>query len=221
MSVARSVHSGRPGDTRRAGPGGLDRDRDPAGIPLTQATFETPASVRITVPAGVKSGLYPVTLTVQAHRGGEAKSTVNVPVFGSWASGTTATASSEHAPNVVNGATRTYLASNAIDHDLATFWNDDTDGRYPDTLTVTAPAPAPAATALTGVGFASHPDGVPTDLTVQTWDGAHWADQVHITGKHRRLPPGPRSRPRVTTTRVRIAVAAAQNGFSRIAELTP
>lgn len=58
---------------------------------------------------------------------------MNVPVFGSWASGTTAAASSEHAPNVVNGATRTYVASNAIDHDLATFWNDDTDGRYPRT----------------------------------------------------------------------------------------
>jgi hypothetical protein len=85
---------------------------------------------------------------------------------------------------------RAVQASNAIDHDLATFWNDDTDGRYPDTLTVTAPA----ATALTGVGFASHTDGVPTDFTVQTWDGAHTADQVHITG----TPPstaGPRSRP--------------------------
>jgi alpha-L-rhamnosidase len=159
-------------------PAGWTVTATPAGIPLTPATSETPASVRITVPAGVKSGLYPVTLTVRAPRGGEAKSTVNVPVFGSWASGTTATASSEHAPNVVNGATRTYLASNAFDHDLATFWNDDTDGRYPDTLTVTAPA----ATALTGVGFAFHPDGVPTDFTVQTWDGAHWADQVHITG---------------------------------------
>jgi alpha-L-rhamnosidase len=137
-------------------------------------------------------------------------------VFGSWASGTTASASSEHAPNVVDGATRTYLASNAIDHDLATFWNDDTDSRSPDTLTVTAPA----ATALTGVGFASHPDGVPTDFTVQTWDGAQWADQVHVTGNaavYRWIPfPAP-----VTTTQVRIVVAAAQNSFTRIAEVTP
>jgi alpha-L-rhamnosidase len=89
-------------------------------------------------------------------------------------------------------------------------------GLYPDTLTVTAPA----ATALTGVGFASHPDGVPTDFTVQTRDGAHWADQVHLTGNtavYRWTPfPAP-----VTTTQVRIAVTAAQNGFSRIAELTP
>jgi len=48
------------------------------------------------------------------------------------------------------------------------------------------------ATALTGVGFASHPDGVPTGFTVQTWDGAHWADQVHITGNtavHRWIRP--------------------------------
>ncbi|MDT7806114.1 MAG: alpha-L-rhamnosidase [Actinomycetota bacterium] len=197
-------------------PAGWTVTATPAGIPLTPATSETPASVRITVPAGVKSGLYPVTLTVKAPRGGEAKTTVNVPVFGSWASGTTASASSEHAPNVVNGATRTYLASNAIDHDLATFWNDDTDSRYPDTLTVTAPA----ATALTGVGFASNPDGVPTDFTVQTWDGAQWADQVHVTGNtavYRWIPfPAP-----VTTTQVRIAVAAAQNSFSRIAEVTP
>lgn len=31
-------------------------------------------------------------------------------------------------------------------------------------MTVTAPA----ATTLTGVGLASHPDGVPTDFTAQT-----------------------------------------------------
>ncbi|MEW2521119.1 family 78 glycoside hydrolase catalytic domain [Actinacidiphila alni] len=188
----------------------------PAGVPLTPAATATLANVKVTPPSGTKSGTYPVTVTVKAPGGTTAKATVDVLVLGSWPQGTKATASSEHAPNVVDGATRTYTASNAVDGDLTTFWNDDTDSAYPDTLTVTAPDPV----ALTGVGFASHSDGVPTDFTVQTWDGGQWVTRADIKGntdQYRWIPfAGP-----VTTTQVRVVVTAAQNSFSRIVELTP
>jgi alpha-L-rhamnosidase len=188
----------------------------PAGIPLTPATAETPATVRITVPSGVTSGLYPVTVTATAPNGTAGTATVNVPVFGTWPSGTTASASSEHPPNTVNGAVRTYTAANAVDGNPATFWNDDTAGRFPDTLTVTTPT----ATALTGVGFASISDGVPTDFTVQTWDGAQWVTQAHLTGNSALYRWIPFASP-VTTAQARVTVAAAQDSYTRIAELTP
>ncbi|MCW2656982.1 MAG: hypothetical protein JWR06_1175, partial [Jatrophihabitans sp.] len=139
--------------------------------------------------------------------------------FGAWPQGTTATASSAHAPNVFNGQTRTYDAGNALDHDLTTFWNDDTAGAFPDTLEVTASS----AVTLHGVGFASMVDGVPTDFTVQTWDGAQWVTQADVTGNTdvtRWIPFGSA----VSTTRVRLVVTASQtqNGnFTRVAELTP
>ncbi|MBY8882008.1 family 78 glycoside hydrolase catalytic domain [Actinacidiphila acidipaludis] len=197
-------------------PAGWTATAEPAGIPLTPATTETRATVHLTVPDGTPSGVYPVTLTVRAPDGTHAATTVDVPVFGRWAAGTTATASSAHAPNVVDGATRTYDAANAIDGNLGTFWNDDTQGRYPDTLTVTAPDAVP----LHGVGFASFSDGVPVDFTVQTWDGTGWVTQATVTGNsavHRWIPF---SSP-VTTTQVRLTVTATQDGFTRVAELTP
>jgi alpha-L-rhamnosidase len=197
-------------------PAGWSVTSAPASVPLTPASTATLANVKVTPPSGTKSGTYPVTVTVRSPGGTTAKATVDVLVLGSWPQGTTAAASSEHAPNVVDGATRTYTAGNAIDGDLATFWNDDTDSRYPDTLTVSAPGPA----ALTGVGFASHSDGVPTAFTVQTWDGGQWVTRADITGntdQYRWIP----FQGSVTTTQVRVVVTAAQNSFSRITELTP
>ncbi len=152
----------------------------PAAIPLAPAASETPATVRITVPAGAKSGLYPVAVTVRGPHGAEAKATVTVPVFGSWTSGTTASASSEHAPNVVGDATRTYVAANAIDHDLATFWNDDTAGQYPDTLTVTVTVTARRRDDVDGRRLRVPPRRSP--------DGLHRAD----LGRRRVGRPGPR-----------------------------
>jgi hypothetical protein len=140
-------------------------------------------------------------------------------VFGSWPKGTTADASSAHAPNVFNGQTRTYDAANAVDGDLATFWNDDTAGQFPDTLTLTAPSPV----TLHGVGFASIVDGVPTDFTVQTWDGAAWTTRAQVTGNTALDRWIPFDAP-VTTSQVRLVVTASQtqNGnFTRVAELTP
>jgi alpha-L-rhamnosidase len=198
-------------------PSGWTVQATPAAVPLSPTQTATLASVQLTVPADVAGGTYPVTVTATTPDGTTAHTTVDVVVFGSWPAGTTAAASSFHAPNVVDGATRTYEPANAIDTNLATFWNDDTQGAYPDTLTVTAPS----AVSLTGVGFASISDGVPTAFTVQTWDGTQWVTQADVTGNtalSRRIPFAAA----VSTTQVRVVVTADQDGaFTRVAELTP
>jgi len=197
-------------------PAGWTVTTTPARIPLTPATTATSAMVRIAVPDNTRSGSYPVTVTAKSADGRMSTATVNVLVFGRWAAGTVGSASSEHAPNTVDGVVRTYTASNAIDGNLSTFWNDDTADQFPDTLTVVAPS----AVILAGVGFASHPDGVPTDFAVQTWDGTQWVTQADVAGNSAVYRWIPFSAP-VTTSRARVVVAAAQNTFSRIAEVTP
>lgn len=185
-------------------------------IPLTPARTATLTKLHLTVPTGVPGGQYPVAVTVTAPDGTQATVTVDVLVFGSWPSGTTATASSEHAPNEVNGMTRTYFAANALDGDPATFWNDDTADAYPDSLTISSPT----TVELRGVGLASNPDGVPTDFAVQTWDGTQWLTRATITGNTAVSRWIPFTAP-VSTTKVRVAVTGAQASFSRIAEVTP
>ncbi|HWO65055.1 MAG TPA: family 78 glycoside hydrolase catalytic domain [Umezawaea sp.] len=187
-----------------------------AKVALTPATTSTTANVRVTVPAGAKSGLYPVTVTAKAPNTPPTRTTVTIAVFGAWQAGTTAAGSTEHAPNTVNGAVRTYVAANAPDRDPATFWNDDTADVFPDSLTVTAPAPTP----LTGTGLVSHQDGVVTDFTVETWDGANWVVRAEVRGNNEVNRWIPFASP-VTTTRVRVTVTSARNAHSRIAELTP
>lgn len=185
-------------------------------IPLTPTNSATLATLKITVPESAASGTYPVQMTARAPDGTVVTSSINVIVFGKWPAETSVSASSAHAPNTVNGEIRTYDAANAIDGRLGTFWNDDTDGQFPDTLTVTTSS----AVALSGVGFASFVDGVTTDFTVQTWDGQQWVTQAGVTGNfatYRWIPfPSP-----VTTNQVRVVVTGARNSFSRIAELTP
>ena len=107
----------------------------------------------------------PVRVAFTAAAGGmTADAQVDVLPFGSSPAGTTATASSYPAPNVVNGQVRTYNPRNAIDGNLATFWNDDTAGAYPDVLTITSPSPV----TLSGIALASNSDGVPVDFVVDT-----------------------------------------------------
>jgi alpha-L-rhamnosidase len=212
------AHSAGGGSARvsAAVPTGWTAQASPATIALTPAETATLARVSITVPSGVAGGSYPVTVTATAPDGSTARTTVNLLVFGSWPTGTAATASSEHAPNDVDGQRRTYVAANAIDGNLATFWNDDTPDAYPDTLTITAPSPAPRR----GVGFASFPDGVVTDFTVQTWDGTQWTTQASVSGNTAVARWVPFSST-VSTAAVRIVVTSAHNVFSRVAELTP
>lgn len=212
----RSTEAGLTAAVTATVPAGWTATATPATIPLTPATTAITATLHITVPAGASSGSHPITVTARGSDGTTATATVDVLVFGRWATGTTASASSEHAPNTVNGEVRTYYAANAIDGNFGTFWNDNDQYVFPDTLTVTAPS----AVSLTGVGFASFPDGVPTAFTVQTWDGTQWVTQADVTGNAQVYLWIPFTAP-VTTTQVRVVVTATQDGFTRIAELTP
>lgn len=129
---------------------------------------------------------------------------------------TTATASTFHAPNEVGGATRTYDPANATDGNTATFWNDDNQNAFPDSLTVTSPT----AVTLDSVALVSHPDGVPTDFTVQTWDGSQWTTEATVEGNSAPDLRIPFNDP-VTTTQVRVVITGTQDGWSRVAELAP
>jgi hypothetical protein len=200
----------------------------PSGWTVTPAHFSldttngptyTVVDVTVTPPADLAGGGQQ-TITLNASSGGLHSSTsTQLLSFGSWPAGTTATASDYHASNVYNGQVRTYVPSNAIDGNLATFWNNANSGQFPDTLTVTAPS----AVTLHGVGFASIIDGVPTDFTVQTWNGTAWTVQATVSGNSALYLWIPFSSS-VTTTQVQVVVTAAQtqNGdYTRVAELTP
>jgi hypothetical protein len=199
----------------------------PAGWTVTPASFSIdtrngPSSkvvnIGVTPPPGASGGADSIAVTATGG-GRTARTTVPLLVFGAWPAGTTAAASSFHEPNIFNGQQRTYDPGNAIDAELATFWNDDTSGGFPDILTVTAPTAVP----LRGVGFASLVDGVPTDFTIQTWDGTGWVTQATLAGNASlyRWIPFPAT---VSTTQVRVVVTGSQvqNGnFTRVAEVTP
>ncbi|MFJ1761738.1 alpha-L-rhamnosidase C-terminal domain-containing protein [Amycolatopsis sp. NPDC088138] len=138
-----------------------------------------------------------------------------------WPGGTTAAASSFHAPNNGgNGQPRTYDPGNAVDGNTGTFWNDDTIGGYPDVLTITSGAPV----ALPGVTVLSSVDGVPQDYTVEVLDGGAWRTAATVTGNTdvQRTVAFDRA---VTTTQVRITVtkdqATPSGEFSRVTEVWP
>lgn len=178
----------------------------------------TVVDVAVHAPVDAPGGPQPIPITATSGRA-SATSGAQVLVFGNWASRTTASASSTAASNVFQGQTRAYSATNAIDNNPSTFWNDASPGVFPDTLTVTAPS----AVSLRGVGFQSIVDGVPTDFTVQTWDGSNWVTRASVTGNTALSRWVPFTQP-VTTTQVRVVVTASQtqNGnYTRIAELTP
>jgi hypothetical protein len=193
---------------------------DPAAFTLDTRDGPTDTVVPLTVHAPDDAPGGPLSLTVTATAGRTtAQAATPLLVFGGWPAGTVASASSFHAPNIFQGKERTYDAANAVDGDSGTFWNDDTSGQYPDTLTVDAPSPV----TLHGVGFASIVDGVPTDFAVQTWDGTSWTTQAQVSGNAALDRWIPFDTP-VTTSQVRLVVTASQpqNGaYTRVAELTP
>ncbi|HEX4786975.1 MAG TPA: discoidin domain-containing protein, partial [Actinospica sp.] len=143
------------------------------------------------------------------------------PVPPAWPAGTTATASSFHAPNSGDdGTPTTYDPANAVDGDTRTFWNDANPNTYPATLTITSPTPV----TLPGVTLLSNSDGVPVDFTVQTWDGSAWQTAATVTGNSAVQVPLTFSAP-VTTTGVQVVVTldqdTPQGQFTRINELWP
>ncbi|MFB7993026.1 alpha-L-rhamnosidase C-terminal domain-containing protein [Streptomyces sp. NPDC056002] len=138
-----------------------------------------------------------------------------------WPDGTTAEGSTTHAGNNGgDGRPRTYDAQHAVDGDLDTFWNDDTERAFPDTLTVTAPG----ALTLSGLTVVSDTDGVPTDFTVEAWVDSDWRKVATVTGNSV-VQRAVRFDAPVSTARVRITVTSAQDlgqgVFTRINEVWP
>ncbi|MFD3563654.1 alpha-L-rhamnosidase C-terminal domain-containing protein [Streptomyces sp. NPDC058686] len=143
------------------------------------------------------------------------------PAAPRWPDGTTAEGSTTHAGNNGgDGQPRTYDAQHAVDGDLDTFWNDDTERAFPDTLTVTAPD----ALTLSGLTVVSDTDGVPTDFTVDAWVDSDWRKVAAVTGNSA-VQRAVRFDAPVSTARVRITVTSAQDlgqgVFTRINEVWP
>ncbi|MER5472009.1 alpha-L-rhamnosidase C-terminal domain-containing protein [Streptomyces sp. NPDC002685] len=138
-----------------------------------------------------------------------------------WPEGTVAEASSAHAGNNGNdGQPRTYDAGNAIDGDPGSFWNDDTLGAFPDTLTITLPA----TRELSGITLISNSDGVPTDFVVDVWRDGTWQTAATVEDNdviQRAVPFAAQ----VSTTKVRITVTGVQDtprgAFTRVNEVWP
>ncbi|MGW7610421.1 alpha-L-rhamnosidase-related protein [Streptomyces sp. NPDC054766] len=138
-----------------------------------------------------------------------------------WPEGTVAEASSAHAGNNGNdGQPRTYDAKNAIDGDPGTFWNDDTLGVFPDTLTITLPA----TRELSGITLISNSDGVPTAFTVDVWQNGAWQKVATVADNdviQRAVPFAAK----VSTTKVRVTGTGVQDtprgAFTRVNEVWP
>ncbi|MET7791870.1 discoidin domain-containing protein, partial [Streptomyces sp900116325] len=143
------------------------------------------------------------------------------PAAPRWPEGTTVEASSTHAGNNGNdGRPRTYEAGNAVDGELSTFWNDDTERDFPDSLTLTTPEEQE----LSGLTVVSSTDGVPTDFTVAVWTDSAWRTVATVTG-NTAVQRAVRFGTPASTARVRVTVTAAQDlgrgVFTRINEVWP
>lgn len=133
-----------------------------------------------------------------------------------WPAGSTVTASSTHGRSGT-----TYDTGNAIDGIASSFWNDDTEGVFPDWLAVRTTS----AVSLPGVTLYSAGEGGPRDFTVQTWQDGQWVTQRRVTGVSRAYTAIAFDAP-VSTTGVRINVDAdweqdTSHLWTRIGELNP
>ncbi|KZV86537.1 alpha-L-rhamnosidase [Exidia glandulosa HHB12029] len=134
-----------------------------------------------------------------------------------WPAQTTASGSTTHPPATESS----YEASNAVDGNPATFWNDNTENEYPDVLTVVSGD----VVVLPGVTIVSNSDGAPAAFTVETSpDGENWSQQAEIKDNLDTTILVPFKAP-VSAKAVRVTVTSDQNKskgvFTRVAELLP
>ncbi len=193
----------------------------PAEQPFQVPTHGVPVpvdyTITVTPPADAGFGRETLKITAKSDDAqAPVKAATKASVAVTWPSGTAAAASSVHPPG---GAT--FIAGNAIDGDVTTFWNDATEGAYPDVLTVTTPRPVQ----LSGVGILTHSAGWITDFTVQTsTDGEAWSTRATVKG-NAALDREVSFRRAVTATHVRIVVTGNSPStfgvFTRLIEFTP
>ncbi|KZV82598.1 Six-hairpin glycosidase [Exidia glandulosa HHB12029] len=192
----------------------------------TQAniTGNTALAPYIQFPAPVSFTDLRITVTKNQNVGKRVFTRITEVVLGeftgssSWPAQTSATASSSHAGNNQHPS---YEPSLVLDNDATTFWNDDTEGVFPDVLTVISGD----AVVLPGITVVSHADGVVADFTVETTpDGETWTQQAAMKGNQDVTIPVAFSAA-ISVKGVRITVTAVQNAggqsFSRIAEVLP
>lgn len=135
-----------------------------------------------------------------------------------WPQNTRASASSEHPPSSNEPS---YAASNAIDGNQATFWNDNTENAYPDVLTVVSGE----VVVLPGITVVSNSDGAPQDFTVETSpDGNQWVSQATIKDNTNTVIPISFKSP-ASVKSLRITATKDQNNgkgiYTRVAEVLP
>ena len=194
--------------------------------PNWQQYVQSPSSRHVT-PVRVVSATSNVTDPQALTHPGSGYTTITRKLVGlraggpdSWPAGTTANASSYHA--CCSNSGQTFVPSNAMDGNPATYWNNANVGSTHSWLEISTPAPV----TLPGLTFLSSSNGVPADFQIQTWDSATsaWVTQVSVTGNSSvsvaRLFPAP-----VTTQHVRIYITLDQQTssgqYSRIAEVYP
>lgn len=149
--------------------------------------------------------------------------------IGLWPAGTSAMASSTHPANyaIQCSCNRTYDASNVMDGDNATFWNDDTSYVWPDTISLALPISSNVN--LTGLSILSSVDGYITNFNVsvlhgQTWTTTHQiqnASQVETELSFFGLDVANSNGVLEDVLGLSIVVLGSQNEFSRIAEIRP
>jgi hypothetical protein len=195
----------------------------PANQPFALSSNGVPVhddyTVSVTAPAGADLGSTTIGfVATDVDNWNKPTATAESTLVVSWPAGTTAVANTVHP---ANPSGTTFLAAHAIDGNTVTFWNDNTDGGYPDILTITAPSPQ----TLGGVTIIGHSAGSLADFTVQTSsDGQTWTEQARVTGNTAVTVPVSFQQP-VTATQVRLTVTLDEPSslgvFTRIAEFTP
>lgn len=131
-----------------------------------------------------------------------------------WPAGTVATASSSHG----SGG---YDVSKVLDGDLSTFWNDNSQGAFPDWVEVTSPQ----AVELPGITVVGNADGGPRDFVVTALVGGAMREVATVTGNSDLQTYVAFDAP-VSTTRIRISVSATWDttpwpGWTRVGEIHP